>query len=188
MFQCFVAKFLITDIYSPTSEKQNVTLVLLILSAAMCNERMCLYCWTGFLTGVLVHNNPYRLCVDLSAKKSLEAGRWIQSNQKWSQLTRFRLGFQFAHVLCILLAPNTRHHNSAQGCDLQCCSEQLSPTHFCVTAAKVVRMSTVFPQGMVWLHKSVPGLIHTDQETISHRNKTHEWNILVPLKQVFSLE
>lgn len=148
MFQCFVAKVLIIDIYSLTSEKQNITLVLSTLSAAMCNETMCLYCWTEFLTGALVHCHPYCLCVDLSARKSLEAGKWFQSNCKGSQLTRFQLGFQFTRVLCRLLAPC----HQAQGCitvpNAGTCSAAVSTSHLlpsAVTAAKVVRMSIVFP-------------------------------------------
>lgn len=143
MFQCFVAKFLTTNIYSLASEKQNITLVLLTLSAAICNERMCLYCWTEFLTGVLVHIHPYCLCVDLSARKSLEAGRWFQSNRKWSQLTRFQLGFQFAcllspHTLPLpcSVPPSTRHRNCAWCCDTRRWSEQLSPSHFHCNSSK----------------------------------------------------
>lgn len=71
------------------------------------------------------------------------------------------------------------------------CSGAVSSSHLltsAVRAAKVVRMSIVFPQVMVWLHKSVPGLVHIDQETIAFRHKIPEWNILVLLRWVFSLE
>lgn len=150
IFQCFVPKFLIIDIYSLTSEKQNITLVLLTLSAAMCNETMCLYCWTEFLTGVLVYNHPYCLCVDLSGKGSLEAGRWFQSNcfgHSWqdSSWDSSLPVYSVYSAPSFSVPPSTRHHNCAQCCDMQCCSDELSPTYSCCNCSKGGEDEHCFP-------------------------------------------
>lgn len=135
-----MAKFLITDIYHLTPEKQNMALVLLMLTVATCTERVCLCCWTEFLAGVPVYSPSYCLCVDMSARKSLEAGRQFHSIRRRSQHIA---GFQFAAPQGLLpLLALCR----------QICAAGRSSSHLLtssVTAAQVVRMNKSLPLVMV---------------------------------------
>lgn len=95
--------------------------------------RGCLYCCTEFLTRVLVHSHPYCLC---AVCKEMFGGRQMVSKQP-QVVTADKIPV----CPCTLpspcsVPPSTRHLNCAQCCDIQCCSEQLSPSHFHCNSSK----------------------------------------------------